>query len=260
MKKILGFAVLALIVSFGVQANVTQAGGGPEGPYLVIDAGGTGNGQVISSDNFINCFLTAGTRTGDCGYDYFPGPFETTLTATASSSSHFVGWNYGECGTNPTCTASSTENGPDVYITATFDLNEEQETDTDPTITLTGANPQIIIQNSPYTELSATASDLEDGDISANIVITGTSTIDTSVLGDNTVTYSVTDSDENSTSTTRTVRVVAPEAPPVPPAAPSGGGGGANGPIWQTFGVSAPAVLGACHLSGWQRDSRLKRG
>ncbi|HEY4518619.1 MAG TPA: immunoglobulin-like domain-containing protein [Candidatus Paceibacterota bacterium] len=245
MKKLLAFGVLALIVSFGVQANVSDAGGGPEGPYLFIEAAGTGNGQITSSDGFINCFITAGVEAGDCYYDYFPGPFEITLTATASSSSNFVAWNYGECGSNPSCIASSTESGPDVYLTTTFDLNEGKGgSDNTPTITLTGANPQTIIQNSLYTELGATANDEEDGDISASIVITGTSTIDTSVLGDNTVTYSVTDSDENSTSTTRTVTIVAPEAPPAPPSS-GGGGGGSNGPIWQTFGVSAPAVLGA---------------
>lgn len=76
-----------------------------------------------------------------------------------------------------------------------------------PTVTLTGANPQLILQGGTYSELGATASDPEDGNLTGSIVITGVGSINTNVTGDYTVTYAVTDSDGNSDSIDRTVTV-----------------------------------------------------
>ncbi|MBI5145852.1 MAG: DUF5011 domain-containing protein, partial [Thaumarchaeota archaeon] len=81
-----------------------------------------------------------------------------------------------------------------------------------PTITLNGTNPQIINKNSPYTELGATASDPEDGDITASIII-DSSSVNTSVVGSYSVTYTVTDSSGNMDTETRTVNVVAGNPP-----------------------------------------------
>jgi VCBS repeat-containing protein len=76
-----------------------------------------------------------------------------------------------------------------------------------PTVTLTGANPQLILQGGAYTELGATANDPEDGNLTGDIVITGVGTINTNVPGNYTVTYTVTDSDGNSDAQNRTVTV-----------------------------------------------------
>ncbi len=76
-----------------------------------------------------------------------------------------------------------------------------------PTITLNGTNPQIINKNSSYVELGATASDPEDGDISGAIVI-DSSAVNTAVIGNYIVTYTVTDSSSNTVSTSRTVNVI----------------------------------------------------
>ena len=81
---------------------------------------------------------------------------------------------------------------------------------TPPVITLNGANPQIIALNSSYTEDGATAIDNVDGDISANIQID--SNVNTSVEGNYTVTYSVSDTAGNTADVvTRTVIVVLEE-------------------------------------------------
>ena len=76
-----------------------------------------------------------------------------------------------------------------------------------PIITLTGDNPQTIEFGEGYTELNATATDRVDGDLTGNIVI-NTDNVDTSAVGEYTVTYNVTDAAGNAADTvTRTVRV-----------------------------------------------------
>lgn len=78
---------------------------------------------------------------------------------------------------------------------------------TPPVITLTGANPQLIEAGEAYTEMGAAASDNVDGDLSASIIIDA-SAVDTTVPGDHTVTYDVSDSTGNAATTvTRTVAV-----------------------------------------------------
>ncbi len=76
-----------------------------------------------------------------------------------------------------------------------------------PVLTLVGENPLIIYVGNPYVDPGATASDIEDGDITADIVVGG----DTVKINQNasfTVTYDVTDSDGNpATQVTRQVEV-----------------------------------------------------
>lgn len=76
---------------------------------------------------------------------------------------------------------------------------------TPPTIALTGANPSVVTVGTTWTEPGATATDLEDGNITNNIVITGT--VGT-VPGTYTLTYTVTDTGGLTASTTRTVIVL----------------------------------------------------
>lgn len=76
-----------------------------------------------------------------------------------------------------------------------------------PTLTLIGDNPQVVNVNNSYTELGATASDTEDGDITANIV-TDSSAVDTAVLGNYSVSYTITDTDSNTVTKTRQVKVI----------------------------------------------------
>jgi len=81
-----------------------------------------------------------------------------------------------------------------------------------PEITLLGDNPMIIEAGSVYVESGATATDYEDGDLTASIVIDATS-VDTSTVGDYSVAYSVEDSFGNVTIETRAVQVVDTTAP-----------------------------------------------
>src|SRR5690554_3059516 len=83
------------------------------------------------------------------------------------------------------------------------------------TITLNGANPQIIEACGTYNELGATANDICFGDISGSIIIDA-SAVNTAVVGTYTVTYDVTDAAGNvATQVTRTVNVVDTTAPTI---------------------------------------------
>ncbi|MBI1320346.1 MAG: DUF5011 domain-containing protein [Candidatus Hydrogenedens sp.] len=83
---------------------------------------------------------------------------------------------------------------------------------TAPTITLAGANPQIIQCGSPYTELGATATDLCKGGLPVTI---NSSAVDTSTPGTYTVTYRASDGTTQTQQRTRTVRVEDTTAPKI---------------------------------------------
>jgi len=80
-----------------------------------------------------------------------------------------------------------------------------------PVITLNGISPALVLIDGVYVEEGAIASDAEDGDISSSIVIT--SDLNVSALGSYTVTYTVTDSDANTSFITRTVNVITGDIP-----------------------------------------------
>jgi len=86
---------------------------------------------------------------------------------------------------------------------------------TAPVITLNGANPQLIIINSPYQELGATVTDNANAGLVATINASG---VNVDALGDNYfVIYSATDSTGNTATTTRVVHVVEKPVVVVPP-------------------------------------------
>ena len=84
---------------------------------------------------------------------------------------------------------------------------------TPPTITLIGSNPATTTVGTTFTDPGATANDLEDGNITNKIVVTGT--VDSNTVGEYTLTYTVTDTGGLSASTTR--KVVVTTAPVNPP-------------------------------------------
>ena len=84
---------------------------------------------------------------------------------------------------------------------------------TAPVITLVGDAVVDLSVGDTYSESGATASDNVDGDISADVVIGGDS-VDTSTVGQYTVTYNVSDDAGNAaTEVTRTVNVTDTTAP-----------------------------------------------
>src|SRR3989344_2178987 len=84
---------------------------------------------------------------------------------------------------------------------------------TPPTITLLGANPLNLIVGSAFVDPGATATDTEDGNLTSQIVKTGT--VNASTTGSYTLTYVVKDSGNLYATTTRTVVVSVTSTPPV---------------------------------------------
>lgn len=80
-----------------------------------------------------------------------------------------------------------------------------------PVITLEGANPYIIEVHSVYTDPGASATDTEDGTVSVSN--DSATALDTATLGDQTVTYTATDLQDNTAQATRTVTVKDTTAP-----------------------------------------------
>lgn len=84
-----------------------------------------------------------------------------------------------------------------------------------PVITLIGAGSVDVPVFSTYTDAGATATDDVDGNLTSSIIVGG-DTVNTSVLGDYTITYNVSDSSLNAaTQITRTVHVVDTIAPTI---------------------------------------------
>ncbi len=76
-----------------------------------------------------------------------------------------------------------------------------------PSITLLGSSPMSVTVNSQFVDPGASATDDEDGDISANVSISGT--VNTASVGTYILTYNVSDAAGNSaTAVSRTVNVV----------------------------------------------------
>ena len=92
--------------------------------------------------------------------------------------------------------------GNSASATRTVTVNPDE---TAPVITLIGASNLSLDLGDTYTEQGATAVDNIDGNLTSSIVITGA--VNTNVAGTYSVTYSVSDAANNSSSATRTVTV-----------------------------------------------------
>ena len=109
-----------------------------------------------------------------------------------------------------TVTATDSENNESNFpmSVAVTDQSEAPNPDSPPSITLNGANPQIISLGNSYLELGAVAEDVEDGILTDQIIISGVSLINNNAVGSYTVQYSVTDSSGNTTIANRTVEII----------------------------------------------------
>ncbi len=113
-----------------------------------------------------------------------------------------------DMGTNASTVNALIESTPGYY-----ELGACSDT-TPPVITLAGANPMEISQGESYVEPGYSATDNADGDITANVSISGS--VDSTIVGSYTLTYAVSDSSGNAAApATRTVNVVADTVKPV---------------------------------------------
>lgn len=131
--------------------------------------------------------------------------------ATINSSTGAFAWTPGAAGTFTfTVNVADGHTGTDSEeITVTV-------TDGAPIITLNGEEVVTVAPGATYTDAGATATDVVDDALNIPLVITTTGLpVNTAVLGDHVITYSVTDSSSNTTTATRTVKVVDADAPTI---------------------------------------------
>ena len=162
--------------------------------------------------------LTSGDLTLNVGDTYI----EPGFTATDNEDGDITGSvvvsgsvNTGVAGVY-TLTYNVTDSGGATAIqqTRTITVNSVSSPNSRPVIILSGDSSVTLTQGSSYTDQGATSQDLEDGNITANIVTTGLP-INTSVLGTYTIRYNVSDSQSLSAlEVTRTV--IVQSAPPLP--------------------------------------------
>ncbi len=115
-----------------------------------------------------------------------------------------------------------------------------------PIITLIGVTPVQIIAGSTYADAGATATDIEDGNLTSHIVVT--SNVNTAVPGSYTVTYNV--SDSQGLAATPVTRIVAVLPPPVN-----------HAPVITLVGVSpSPITVGTAYTDAGATATDVEDG
>ncbi len=125
------------------------------------------------------------------------------ISETGWSSGNAIAFIFSDSGTRVAEAYDGDQAGaPLLYLEYTTDASA-----LGPVLTLSGANPMNLNLGDTFTDPGATAIDEKDGDISAFIQVD--SNVNTAVAGNYTVTYTVSDSNNNSASLTRSVIVSA---------------------------------------------------
>ena len=166
---------------------------------LLLFNGCFNHDSIIFEEQIIKYTLTISSNEGgtvdSSGGSYFSG--ETfTITATPESGFVFSEWSDGTTTSTLEVTMDSNQT-----IEALFTVQENSQ----PTISLVGSSTINLEVGDSFTDSGATAEDNEDGDLTPSIITLGS--IDTSVVGTYTVTYTVSDSASNTVSVARTVSV-----------------------------------------------------
>ena len=155
---------------------------------------------VITLNGSSTLTITAGTtyteQGATCTDDTDPAPTVTTSGTVDTSSPGTYTVTY-------TCTDSS-DNSSTATREVTVVAAETPIDTTDPVITINGSSELTITAGTTYTEQGATCTD--DTDPAPTVTTSGT--VDTSSPGTYTVTYTCTDSSDNSSTATREVTVV----------------------------------------------------
>ncbi|MBT5689598.1 MAG: DUF5011 domain-containing protein, partial [Opitutae bacterium] len=109
--------------------------------------------------------------------------------------------------------AGLNEMGRQLYVNAVESLVPQLD-GTPPALVLNGVSPSTVIKDSVFTDPGVTAIDEADGDLTTSVKTTGS--VDTSTVGEYTLTYSVSDLSTNESIISRTVIVTA-DADTTPP-------------------------------------------
>ena len=179
--------------------------------YDVNDTAGNAAAQVTRTVNVVDTTAPVITLTGDATVNLLVGATYTEQGATCTdnydaSCNVSIGGDTVDTSTVGTYTvtydANDTAGNTATQVTRSVNVTAGNA----PVITLNGDNPYSVEVHTTYTDPGATATDTEDG----NVPVTNDSatSVNMAVVGDYTVTYTSTDSQNNTTHATRTVKVV----------------------------------------------------
>lgn len=148
------------------------------------------------------------TNIIECAIDEYSEPGATAVDSYDASSLTVAtsGTVDNETTGTYTVTYSATNS---IHLDSTATRTVTVEDTTDPTITLAGESAETITVGDSYTDAGATAADVCDGSLTEELE--STSTVNTSVAGEYTVTYAVEDAAGNTATAIRTVNVEAAE-------------------------------------------------
>jgi len=180
---------------------------------------------VESEDPLANCSITTTLESGPESQTVtattsiatvthsFSATCSFSLTASVSNLPQGVTMNFSN--NQAVISGSPTQAGTFDYVITVIDTISTttsangsiivEADNTPPTISLSGDQTITLTVGDTYTEPGATA--IDDVDATVQVVISGS--VDTSTVGNYTITYTATDSSGNSVSVTRTVQVVA---------------------------------------------------
>ena len=164
---------------------------------------------AITLAGHTNMTIQVGSTYAEPGYmatDNYDGDITGSVTVTGTVGVNMIGTytlHYDVADSSGNAAATQTRT---VRVTDT----------TPPVITLSGASSMLIPFGSTYTEPGYTATDNYDGDITGNVMVSGT--VDTDTTGTYTIYYDVSDSSGNAA--VQQARIVSVSSPP-PPAAPA---------------------------------------
>ena len=183
---------------FGLMAFLTACGGGETDPEPtdttppIVTLNGASSITLTQGDSYI--------EEGATARDTRDGTVNVVITGTVGTNTVGV--------YTVTYTATDAANNTG---TVTRTVNVVLPADiTPPVVTLNGANSITLIVGNSYIEEGATATDDRDGAVA--VVISGA--VNTNTLGIYTVTYTATDTSNNTGIATRTVNVIAPDTTP----------------------------------------------
>lgn len=214
--------------------TVSSAGSPPVDGYSVAAATGTVNLTGNTFDASWFSFITTAPFAGQTGYWRINGTVvydETapviTLNDTTNPQTLLLGTPYVEAGATAldnvdgsvsvNISGTVNENITGLYTitytatdlssnTATVTRNVNVINGNPPVVTINGSSPVTINEDTIYSDAGATATDVEDGDLTSSIVTTNP--VNDTQPGSYTVTYTVTDSQGNVGQATRTVNVL----------------------------------------------------
>lgn len=171
----------------------------------VVDNQGTSTPRItIIGDNPMR--LTVGdiyTEPGATATDSIDGTLQVRITGNVNTS---------QAGTYRVTYTATNSSGRTARATRTVYVSEAASDTTPPVITIQGNNPSEVMVGSIYTDAGATATDNNDGNLTYSISVNNT--VNTSIAGTYTVTYSVSDAAGNSAQAIRTVKVVSQDTAP----------------------------------------------